>query len=97
MQQDSTSSTRGSVPGTDNSEPQRFWESTVVFTKSEKDWSEIDAAIQEEMDELKELELEDLEYRMERRERKQRKAKGRMPMHGKDLLRDRRSRIRGLR
>ena len=53
---------------------------------------------QEELDELEEQgELEELEYRLERRERKQRKARGRMPMHGKDLLRDHRGRIRGLR
>ena len=52
---------------------------------------------QEELEELAEQELEELEYRLERRERRQRKARGRMPMHGKDLLRDRRSRIRGLR
>jgi len=53
---------------------------------------------QEELDELEEQEeLEELEYHIERRERKLWKAKGRMPMHGKGLLRDHRGRIRGLR
>ena len=78
---------------------QGCWDSNHwgLESRSAEQWEAIEAAVQEEMDRLKELELEELEYRLERRERKQRKARGRMPMHGKDLLRDRRSRIRGLR